>query len=68
MVKVTQDNSVAETNERSGGSPIWNEAIVFDITDPSRMVEIELVDSAGNVELRHELSLEFDNRLIDYSI
>lgn len=41
---------------------------MFDITDPSRMVEIELVDSAGNVELRHELSLEFDNRLIDYSI
>ena len=41
---------------------------MFDITDPSRMVEIELVDSAGNVELRHELSLEFDNRLIDYAI
>lgn len=45
LVKVTQDNSVAETNERSGSSPIWNEAIVFDIVDPTRMVEIELVDS-----------------------
>ena len=44
-MKVTQDNSVAETNERSGSSPIWNEAIVFDIVDPTRMVEIELVDS-----------------------
>ena len=52
-----QDNSVAETNVRTGGSPIWNEAIVFDIADPNKAIEIELVDSNGNVELKHELSL-----------
>lgn len=67
-MKVTQDNSVAETNERVGNAPIWNEAIVFDIADPTQMVVIELLDSSGNIELRHELNLKYDNRLIDYSV
>ena len=67
-MKVTQDNSVAETNQRVGNAPIWNEAIVFDIADPTQMIIIELLDSRGNLELRHELNLKYDNRLIDYSV
>lgn len=31
IVKVFQHNSYAETNQRLGTKPIWNEAIVFDI-------------------------------------
>ena len=67
-MKVTQDNSVAETNERFGNAPIWNEAIVFDIVDPTQMIIIELLDSSGNLWLKHELNLRYDNRLIDYSV
>ena len=39
-VKVFQDDSYAETNVRIGTNPIWNEAIVFDIKDPYKPVEI----------------------------
>ena len=41
---------------------------MFDIADPTQMVVIELLDSSGNIELRHELNLKYDNRLIDYSV
>lgn len=44
MVNVSQDNSYAGTNWREGAAPIWNEAIVFDISDPNRPVIIELVN------------------------
>ena len=35
FVRVLQNNCVSTTNLREGAGPIWNEAIVFDITDPS---------------------------------
>ena len=65
-MKVTQDESEAETGKRA--EHIWNEAIVFDIVDPSKMVKIKLLDSAGNVILKHSLNLKYDNRLIDYAV
>ena len=34
QVKVYQHNSFAESSFRVGPAPIWNEAIVFDISDP----------------------------------
>ena len=33
LVKVYQDHSMSETKVRVGSGPIWNEAIIFDITD-----------------------------------
>ena len=34
-VRCVQEKSAAETNDRVGSEPIWNEAIVFNIHDPS---------------------------------
>ena len=33
LIKVYQDHSMSETKVRLGAGPIWNEAIIFDITD-----------------------------------
>lgn len=66
LVKVSQDNSYAETNVRTGEQPIWNEAIVFDIADPSKVITVELSNSAQGTILKHELMLT-DPRLTEYS-
>ena len=49
FVKVIQDGASSQTNQRTGGGPIWNEAIVFDIYDPTQPVEVQLLDSRGRV-------------------
>ena len=59
-VKLFQDESSAETNPRDGDSPIWNEAIMFDIIDPRPELVIKVVDYYQNEVLTHELSLNDD--------
>lgn len=65
FVKVFQDNSFAETNQRYGKAPIWNEAIVFDIKDPYQPVVIQLWHE--ELILEHALDLN-DEMIRDYSL
>ena len=46
-VKVQQGHCESQTNLRVGAGPIWNEAIVFNIEDPEKVVNVMLVDSSG---------------------
>lgn len=41
--------------------------MVFDISDPFKPIEIELVDSNDTIVLRHELDLSVDQRLREFS-
>ena len=67
VVKLFQDQSFAETNIRIGSSPIWNEAIVFDIKDPYQNVIIQLINSRQEVVLEQNLDLN-DAKIRDYSL
>ena len=52
---------------RQGDQPIWNEAIVFDITNPNELIVVELTDTKRNATiLHHEISLK-DSRLLDFA-
>lgn len=47
-VMLQQEESAAETQTRDGDSPIWNEAIMFDIVDPVPELIIRVVDASQN--------------------
>ena len=67
VVKIEQDGQQAETNQKDGEAPIWNEAIVFDIKDPDQPVIIQLTDKrTGEVIFQYELDLTNDD-MKDYS-
>jgi hypothetical protein len=57
FVAVFQGGSQSETNVRIGGSPIWNEAIVFDIQDPYKPVVVQLMNEGQECILESHLDL-----------
>ena len=65
-VILTQDKSYAQTTVRTGEAPIWNEAFVFDITNPHAAVQIQLFNENKEVIISKELSLS-DPLLREYS-
>ena len=56
-VRVQQANAQETTEARVGDGPIWNEAIIFNISDPSQRLIIQLEDINGNVFIRDDIDL-----------
>ena len=69
QVKVFQDNSMSETKQREGPGPIWNEAILFDISDAEQPVVVQVVIANRNEEvvLQSEISLS-EGLVRDYTL
>lgn len=49
-----------------GSSPIWNEAILFDIKDSFKPVFIQLVNERGDIIVEQNIDLN-DQAIRDYS-
>ena len=65
QVKVYQDHSMSETKVRVGSGPIWNEAIIFDITDQFQPIVVQVVTTRGEVILENDISL-MEDQIRDY--
>ena len=60
-VNVAQGGCDSTTNVRVGSGPIWNEAIVFNIVDPSQMVLIQVMDDYnGRIIFQSQIDLTDD--------
>lgn len=58
---------MSQTNIRVGSGPIWNEAIVFDIKDPTKHLVVKLCDSRNNVLFESIVDLT-TREIMDYSM
>jgi hypothetical protein len=59
FVRVTQDGAEGRTKTKPGAGPIWNEAIVFAISDISTPLVVELVSERSRTVLFSE-AIQFD--------
>ena len=67
FVRVIQDKSMSQTNVRVGSGPIWNEAIVFDIRDPTQPLIVQLRDQRETILFESIVDLT-TREIKDYSL